>query len=143
MYLYDEVPVLKSAYLMTADYAEAMNGKIYIHGGGWDQILVTSGFPFTRQISIALGIDVPWEDPPSEHPFRVHIREDRSNAGELMNAEGALRAGGRVNLAPGAIQTLHVALTGNVGFEHAGRYIVRVEVDGAEIAQRGFSVVTP
>ena len=48
-------------YLLVADAADAVGGKLYLLGGGWDRLLVPQlpgppGAPF----AVAVGLSVPW-----------------------------------------------------------------------------------
>ena len=46
-------------FLILADAAQAVGGKLYLMGGGWDRLVVpTFGQPLS--ISLAAGIMVPW-----------------------------------------------------------------------------------
>lgn len=46
------------SYLIVADRADVVNGKLYMMAGGWDRIQPAS-FPFTLMLGIAVGIRVP------------------------------------------------------------------------------------
>src|SRR5262249_54509042 len=46
-------------FFILADYAEAVNGKLYMMGGGWDQSFVKD-FSQPVSFSFAIGIQVPW-----------------------------------------------------------------------------------
>jgi hypothetical protein len=48
-------------FVILADRAEAVNGKLYMIGGGWDQVGVLD-FAQPVNVSIALGILIPWKD---------------------------------------------------------------------------------
>jgi hypothetical protein len=60
--------------ILLCDSAEAVNGKLYILGGGWS---VTGPGPVAS--AIALRIDVPWND--TNRPIAVRV--------ELLDADGA------------------------------------------------------
>jgi hypothetical protein len=53
--------------LMLADYAQAVDGKLNIIGGGWS--VITPGAPF----GIACKIEVPWNRATEEHSFRLEL----------------------------------------------------------------------
>jgi hypothetical protein len=46
-------------FFILADHAEAVNGKLYLMGGGWDRVFV-SDFGAPVDISFAVGVLVPW-----------------------------------------------------------------------------------
>lgn len=57
---------MKVTFLL-ADHAQAVNGKLYINGGGWD--VIAPGTPF----GIAIKIDVPWTEANKEHTFELKL----------------------------------------------------------------------
>src|SRR5712692_7380627 len=52
--------VVSIEYLMLADRAEAVNGKLYVMGGGWDRNFVED-FRQPVPLSLAVGFLVPWD----------------------------------------------------------------------------------
>jgi|SRR5680860_1054747 len=54
--------------MLLADHAEAVNGKLYILGGGWS---VTGPRPVP--FAIALKIDVPWDRANDPHRLRLEL----------------------------------------------------------------------
>ena len=59
------------ATMVLADWAEAMNGKLYIMGGGWS---ITGPMPVPS--AIALKIEVPWEETNRQHSLRLALIDD-------------------------------------------------------------------
>src|SRR5436309_12939176 len=59
--------------MLLADAAQAVNGKLYILGGGWS----VAG-PDPTPMAIALKIEVPWDEANRLHVFTL----------ELLNADG-------------------------------------------------------
>jgi len=54
--------------LLLADYAEAVNGKLYVMGGGWS---ITR--PEPGPMAIAVKIEVPWVDANRTHTLRLAL----------------------------------------------------------------------
>jgi hypothetical protein len=54
--------------MMLADHAEAINGKLYIMGGGWS----LTG-PHPCQSALAIKIEVPWNDTNHRHELKVEL----------------------------------------------------------------------
>ncbi len=46
-------------FIILADWAEVINGKLYVMGGGWDRLSVDN-FVQPVQLSLAIGVLVPW-----------------------------------------------------------------------------------
>ena len=59
-------------YLILADWAEVINGKIYVQGGGWTTINAREPLPVSRTIAIAVSPRVEWHEtnaaPRSRYP---------------------------------------------------------------------------
>ena len=82
------------AILLLCDYAEAINGKLYITGGGW-----TICAPGLRNMSVAIRIFVPWADANARHKLALLLQDDNGNtvafgdpANEVKN-EGSFEVG--------------------------------------------------
>ena len=61
-------------YLTLADWAETINGKLYIQGGGWDRKALT---PDQRaDFAIAASFLVPWNLTNREHEFAITIESE-------------------------------------------------------------------
>ena len=58
-------------FLILADHAEAINGKLYLMGGGWDRRVMPPGQPLT--FAFAAGLLVPWTLTNREHKFTIGI----------------------------------------------------------------------
>lgn len=59
--------------LMLADFAEAINGKLYIMGGGWSIIGPNPG-----SSAIAIKIEVPWTETNKKHRLKLELLDSDS-----------------------------------------------------------------
>lgn len=64
--------------LLLADAAEAVNGKLYILGGGWS-ITGPGPVPF----AIAMKIEVPWDQANTRHQLRLELLDGDGQLVEL------------------------------------------------------------
>lgn len=64
--------------MLLCDYAEAIDGKLYIMGGGW-----LSCPPGPRNLSIALRLLVPWDETNRRHQLDLMLQDDSGNTVEL------------------------------------------------------------
>lgn len=62
-------------FLILADRVEAINGKLYMMGGGWDQLTVPD-FNQPATIGFAVGILVPWSETNVEHPINIWLEHE-------------------------------------------------------------------
>ena len=58
--------------LMLADSAQAVEGKLYILGGGWSLV-----GPEPTPMAIALKIEVPWDETNRRHTWRARAPRQR------------------------------------------------------------------
>lgn len=71
------------ATLLLADSAQALDGKLYILGGGWSII-----GPDPSPMAIALKIDVPWDQANVKHPLRLELVDEDGNAFMVETPDG-------------------------------------------------------
>lgn len=60
-------------FIMVADWAETINGKLYIQGAGWDRILLPSKERPVISFAIAVGILVPWNLTNRQHQIELSV----------------------------------------------------------------------
>lgn len=77
-------------YLIAADFAEVINGKSYIIGGGWDRFSPAS-YPVQMRLGVAVGIRVPYLEANLPHHFVLILRT--GDGKELLKIEGDLETG--------------------------------------------------
>ena len=120
--------------IMLADYAQAVNGKLYIMGGGWS----LTG-PAPSPSAIAVKIEVPWNDTNRKHVLKVELLDGDFRAVSTPTPEGQspvvisgeFEVGRPPGLMPGT--PIDVPFAFNlppIPLEPARRYIWRISVDG-------------
>ncbi len=86
-------------FLLLADRAEVLNGKLYMMGGAWDRRHIrdiTAPVPLT----IVVGVLVPWNL--TNEPHRLEIRlEDEDGSPVLPQVEATVNVGRPVNATQG------------------------------------------
>ena len=119
--------------MMLADAAQAVNGKLYILGGGWSVIYGSA------PLAIALKIEVPWSAATEQHTLRIDLldadgRPVLGQDGEtpLVKIEGTFQTGIPAGTKPGvpldAVQAFGIP---PLPLE-AGRYVWKLSIDGEE-----------
>ena len=129
---------------MLADAATFFNGKLYIHGGGWD-ILVVRQFPAAHpSMALALLLSADASEAPGTGELRVQLVDEDGNdvgvgaAVGMGIALGPLHKPGQRNLAPIAIPF------NGIRFEQPGTYEFRLFWNGQPLTPGvTFSVATP
>src|SRR5690349_23957463 len=78
---------MEIGFLMLADHSEAVNGKLYMVGGGWN-VLRLPKLPHEWGFHIALGLDVAWSETNQPHNLQVDIHDpDGVELGEGLQAD--------------------------------------------------------
>lgn len=88
----DTMPVEGTAidFLLTADFAEVVQGKVYIMGAGWDKFAPPT-YPAVMRIGLAAGIRVPYLESNVPHHLSVTLRS--GDGEDLFKIEGDLETG--------------------------------------------------
>ena len=117
--------------LLLADSAQAVNGKLYILGGGWS---ITNAKNIN--MSIAVKIEVPWIEANTSHNLRLALfTEDeqpvKADDGRICEVQGDFEVGRPAGLRSGT--PLDVTLAVNIArlnLSPSSRYVWRCFIDG-------------
>jgi hypothetical protein len=120
--------------LLLADAAQAVEGKLYVLGGGWS---ITG--PGPSQFGVAIKIDVPWDE--ANRPHKLHLALLDSDGhpvrvptptGENPVEVGAdFEVGRPAGLRPGTPLDFTMAVTvGPIQLPANGRFVWRLSIDG-------------
>lgn len=134
-----EIEQIEIDFLMLADWAETINGKVYIQGGGWDRKLpAPEGQAFS--FAIAAGILVPWHLTNQQHQFSVSIE---TGDGNIIPPEitGGFNMGRPALSLPG--QKFRVSLAAQITTKSPGlgAYRIRIVVNNKIVKYTSFYVV--
>ncbi len=119
--------------LLLADFAQVVNGKLYIMGGGWS---VTGPNPVPSAIAIKL--EVPWDEANKPHKLKLVLVDAdgrpvivRTPAGDKpLELGGDFEVGRPPGVPPGV--SLDIMLAYNIAplpLQPNGRYVWRVFID--------------
>jgi hypothetical protein len=129
---------MEVGFLLLSDHAEAVNGKLYMTGGGWN-VLRLPELPHEWGFHIALGIDVGWDETNRNHELLVNLHDpDGIELGEGLSVE--FEAGRPPGMPAGQEQRLVMSVGTNVSFETSGPHAAVVHADGEEIGRARFYV---
>lgn len=122
-------------FLLIADRAEVINGKLYLMGGAWDHITVGD---LSQPISfyLALGIVIPWNATNEHHQLRLTVQD--ADGGGLAQLDGQFVAGRPPHLTTGSQQRVLFAAGLNVVLPRAGTYEAVAYLNGTEARRTGF-----
>ncbi len=109
-------------YVLIADYAEIVAGKLYLMGGGWD-VFRAQAVPVPVRMAVALGVRVGWEETNQPRPVQVVV--DHEDGAELARIDGAVNVGRPAHLVPGSSQLTQMAANLSLNLSQFGGYRVR------------------
>lgn len=134
---------MQADYLVLADAAAVAEGKIYILGAGWDNVL-TQTLPTTLTAAVAMLIRIPWAETNEEHIIGLDIHDADGHSilpKDTGPLRGKLNVGRPANIEVGEDQVLPLTIGLNgTAIERLGRYVIVLELDGKEAARAPFRV---
>ena len=113
-------------FIVVADKAEAINGKLYMMGGGWDRLWLAT-MPGEHHFSVGVSVIIPWMATNSEHRLQILITDETET--EVASAQVLFNAGTSAIMKRGEIQKVLAAFNLGVTFPKIGTYTVRAMVD--------------
>jgi hypothetical protein len=131
------------ATMMLCDYAESVNGKLYISGGGWAQFQGPGPF----ECALAVRIGIPWDQTNRKHSLVLELVDQDgvpvAHGDDIVRVDGEFEVGRPPGTVPGSeiVNTLAIRFHGLP--LHNNHYRFSFLVDGEELAQCGFRVVRP
>ena len=134
-----ELEPLDVEWLVLADAAEVVGGKLYMLGGGWTQINVNSGFPFVKNFSVALAVTVPWNQANRKHNFEIVFAT--ADGKQLAKIDGQLETGRPAGMPAGQTQRAQMAVGIGMKFEAPGEHVIIAGLNGKERRRIPFNVV--
>ena len=132
------------AKLFLADWAEAINGKLYIQGGGWSKVVAPTG---SISFAIALQLLFEWTEANEPKDLRISLLTEDGHPYVPEGAEGPIEIVGRVEVGrpPGTTHgtPLDSTMAMNLGPLQVtpGRYDIVVDVEGIRIESVAFEVL--
>lgn len=112
-------------FLILANHVEAVNGLLYISGGGWtDQYRhVKEGNLPPSHFGIGVSLRVPWDETNKVHGLTVQV-EDEDTAAVVVRGNVDIRIDQPTTLPPGTEVHTAVGVSVDTTFPHPGSYRV-------------------
>ena len=126
-------------FLIVADSAQAVGGKLYMLGGGWSRYQARS-FPVQMAVGIALGLTVPWDQTNQKRSVELSIVDEDGEV-VLPPVTTQVEVGRPPGLKPGSSQRVVIAATVGLRLPKPGRYEVVGKVEGQELERIYFDAV--
>ena len=129
------------ATVLLCDWAEAVNGKLYIMGGGWTRAV--AGQPIVLALAVKLG--VPWEDANKRIPIRVSLLTEDGQPVKVgdrtVEIDGEMEVGRPAGLKRGSLLDAVVVFRIPGLQLDKGGYSWRLKVGGKDFPGIAFDVV--
>lgn len=126
-------------FLILADRAEAINGKLYMMGGGWDRLNL-SDLTQPAPISLAVGILIPWGQTNTDHRLDIWLEhEDGTQVKPQINA--VVNSGRPPHSVKGQQFRTMIAINGAWSFPAAGTYRFMARLGDAPVKSYVFHVL--
>ena len=124
-------------FLLVADRAEVINGKLYAMGAAWDRIGVAD-FSKPMPLSVAVGVLVPWTATNQPHAVALTLRDADGVAVDFR--VDASFVTGRPPFLNGEVQRVLLAIPAtSVVLPGPGNYVLAAAIDGTEMKVVRFS----
>jgi hypothetical protein len=124
-------------FLILADFAQAVGGKLYLQGGGWSRFNPAS-YPAAVQFGVGLGVRVPYEETEDKH--HVELKMQTADGAELWKIDADLETG-RPPGSRGEAQLAILAVSGGAQLQGPGEFVLRASVDGKERKRVSFKAM--
>jgi hypothetical protein len=130
--------------LLLCDFAEALDGKLYVMGGGWN-VLYAPGQPVT--MSVATVIAVPWDQTNRKHTLALDLLTEDGDPVSIdeqpVAVTGEFELGRPPGIKPGSsLNAPFVWTFSGLVFDEGG-YEWKLGIDGDPVASRPFTVTSP
>jgi hypothetical protein len=135
---------MKVEWLILADSAQVVGNKLYLLGGGWENVAVNSEFPVTHHCAVALAVKIPWNETNQKHTLQVEIiaeAKDTEQPKTLASLEGQFEVGRPPGIPQGQDQRIQLAFETNLRLESTGTNVIIARIEGQEMERTEFNVV--
>jgi len=134
---------MQADYMVLADAVAASDGKLFIHGAGWDTVLIPAA-PTLLTMALGILLRVPWSETNVKHTLELDIL-DVDGQSVMSGPDWPLRAevnvGRPTHIEPGDDQTFPLTINLNgTSMERVGTYVIVLKIDEQEMARTAFRV---
>ena len=112
-------------YLLVADRAEVVNGKLYLMGGSWDRVQPPQ-FPHRMMLGIALGVRIPFAHTDDQHTVAIELLHDDTR---MIGFEAKLATGRPPGMA-GMDMLVPMAFNIPIAIPGEGQVTLKAIIDG-------------
>jgi Family of unknown function (DUF6941) len=126
--------------LLLADFVQAVDGKLYMLGGGWN-VLNVATFPASHTVGIGVAIDISWNETNERHHADLLVEDADGTAFESPRVGIDFETGRPPGHPVGTDQRLVFAVNGPIEIAAPGSYSIVLRVSETELGRTRFQVV--
>lgn len=127
--------------MLLCDASEAVNGKLYVLGGGWSHVQVPD---VPVGVSLAVLVAVPWTAANEKHKLQVQLVNDDGEQVEVNDtpvmAGGEFEVGRPPGIKPGSPINTPLTFRFDGIALPGGGYVFELSIDGTVLARTPFRV---
>lgn len=125
-------------FLILGDRVEVLNNKLYLLGGGWDQVSIPN-LQMPILLGMAVAFRVPWHATNRQHNWSLSIQTQ--DAQVLMQVNGSFTSGRPPGLAVGSDQRAMIGIPLiPLRVPQAGTHVIVAAINGEEKHRISFQV---
>lgn len=134
------VPTLRAECFMICDGVQAVQGKLYVLGGGWDRLFVAK-FPTEHTVSLAVKLAIPFQDTNERLPLRMEVlgEDGQPVVPEPLSAE--VEAGRPAGFRANDFIPFFIPIQTKLTIARPGLIVFRLYVQGKFVAETSFRAV--
>ena len=123
-------------YLLVADRAEVVNGKLYLMGGSWDRIQPQQ-FPHRMMLGIALGVRIPFAYTDDQHTVAIELLHGETR---MIGFEAKMATGRPPGMA-GMDMLVPMAFNIPIAIPGEGQVTIKAVIDGSHGRRHDIKVI--
>lgn len=135
--------------IMLCDHAEAVNGKLFLNGGGINVFRVSPQPPHSISTALGVVIHVPWTATNQAHHLTVDLIDedgqpvapwvpDGAPPRPAVKVDSQFNVGRPVRVQAGAPQSVPLAINFQLALRSLGGYAFVVSIDDTEVKRLSF-----
>jgi Family of unknown function (DUF6941) len=133
--MFDQLDAPTVHFVMLAEFARVLEGKLYLMGGGADRLQVP-GPDHATTLAIVIGIEIPWSAAGRSFDVEVRLIDEDNRELDTISGSYTLNVGPHAHgLKPGQSMAVHIAEHLPLAFPKAGTYQILARIAGVSAAR--------
>lgn len=130
---------MRVEWLILADAAQVVGGKLYLLGGAWDTLNVAQAFPVQQRLAVAVSFRIPWNETNQRHNIEIEILTEDGK--QVAKIDGQVEVGRPPGIPVGSDQRAQIAADIGIQFDQPGSFSIIASIEGQKDAETSFRVL--